>query len=115
MSCTGRGCPDCPESPLTLDAVADVMIFSAFPDSNYCSLTTGRFGRSRPDSSEVSLTLMRFDLTAIPPEAILLDVRLEFTVDSCAHDPVDDRVASYLTRPDESFEECTVTWETRRR
>ncbi|MBD3162906.1 MAG: choice-of-anchor D domain-containing protein, partial [Candidatus Eisenbacteria bacterium] len=110
VSCTGKGCPDCPESPLVLDAVADVMIRSEHPDSNFCASPVDLFGRTGADSSGLALTLLRFDLSAIPPEAILLDVHVEVTADSCAENPPGEQIAFALRRPDESFEECTVTW-----
>lgn len=109
VECTGEGCPDCPPSPLTVDATSSVTITSEHPDSNFCGQSVGWAGHSA-DGTEDFEMLFYFDVSGIPEEATITAVELQVFADSCTYSAPDDTVLVSLSRLDAAFTECSVTW-----
>jgi len=108
VSCVGIGSFP---SPVIVHPVADAMVSSGFPDSTGCAVILDRVGWDTAEPGELR-TLLRFDLSAIPAQATVLQARLDLFADGCLPPPPDTTLAVYVSRIDGSWSECGVTWNT---
>ncbi len=103
--CAGgnTGIEPCPV--LTLEPVADAYVASGSPDANYGDEDELRVNRDQEAS------LMRFDLSALPTGAAVIDARLR-AVSFCGHAYGGDGNVYINLITDDDWDEMTVTWAT---
>ncbi len=85
-------------------ATADTYVASASPTTNYGSLTSFRIGR--PSLTDTDYGLIRFDLSTLPPNAVILTATLELSGTTTS-------AGLRAYQANSAWNELTVTWNTR--
>jgi len=85
-------------------ANADTYVASASPTTNYGNLTSFRIGR--PDLTNIDYGLIRFDLSSLPPNAIILTATLELSGTTTS-------AGLRAYQANSAWNELSVTWNTR--
>jgi hypothetical protein len=103
---------------VSLPAVADVSLAAEFPDDNFSNptfpfLEVEYWHDSQGVLTYVRLFLIRFDLTGLPPDAIIDSAEMQLHWNGCQTNPVPDPMPLGAFFVTSAWVESTVTYNTR--
>jgi len=93
---------------VTIGTDADTFVDSKMVTSNFGASTTAEVGRAIGGGGViVDRALLHFDLTSLPPDAVVTNATLRLFIDSTTAVPLNLGITVWLSG---SFNESTVTW-----
>jgi hypothetical protein len=103
---------------VSLPAVADVSLAAEFPDDNFSDptfpfLEAEYWHDSTGTLTYVRLFLIRFDLTSLPPDAVIDSAEMQLHWNGCQKNPIPDPIPLGAFFVTSAWVESTVTYNTR--